>query len=117
MDRRVTPKTRGQVLATDDGRLEALLRSDEAPLRQIYADDYTLVTLARVIHTKSDQIYDLTSGRLRYKKIKVIERGSARLPRLRRLPPDQRPIACAGVRLSETSRAVSDRSRPGVLRA
>jgi hypothetical protein len=42
-------EARRQVLATDDRRREALLRGDASPLRQIYADDYTLVTPAGVI--------------------------------------------------------------------
>jgi uncharacterized protein (TIGR02246 family) len=63
-----------QVLAADDRRTEALRRGDAAPLRQIYADDYTLVTPAGVIHGKSDQIEDLASGRLRYEGIDVTER-------------------------------------------
>ena len=66
-------EARRQVLATDDRRREALLRGDAAPLRQIYADDYTLVTRAGVIRTKSDQINDLTSGRMRYVKVEESE--------------------------------------------
>ena len=66
-------EARREVLATDARRREALLRGDPAPLRQIYADDYTLVTRAGVIHTKSDQINDVTSGKLRYVKIEVSE--------------------------------------------
>jgi ketosteroid isomerase-like protein len=68
-------EARRQVLATDDRRVDALRRADVAPLRQIYADDYTLVTPAGIIQTKSDQINDLTSGQLRYKKIEVTERA------------------------------------------
>ncbi len=68
-------QARRQVLATDDRRSDALRRSDVAPLRKIYADDYTLVTPAGVIQTKSDQIDDLTSGRLQYVKIEVRERA------------------------------------------
>jgi hypothetical protein len=41
-------EARRQVLATDRRR-EALLRGDASPLRQIYADDYTLGTPAGVI--------------------------------------------------------------------
>ena len=37
-------ETKRQVLATDEQRVEALRRNDPAPLRKIYADDYTLVT-------------------------------------------------------------------------
>jgi hypothetical protein len=69
-------KAERQVLAIDDRRREALLRSDPAPLRQIYANDYRLVTPAGVVHTKADQIEDLTSGRLRYKKIEITERSA-----------------------------------------
>ena len=50
-----------EVLATDDRRRDALLRSDPTPLRQIYANDYRLVTPAGVVHTKSEQIEDLPS--------------------------------------------------------
>jgi ketosteroid isomerase-like protein len=60
--------------ATDDRRLEALRRGDAAPLRQIYADDYTLVTPSGVICSKAVQINDLASGRIRYEKIEVTER-------------------------------------------
>src|SRR5207247_1292496 len=63
-----------QVVSTDDRRLDALRRNDGAPLRQIYADDYTLVTPAGVVRTKIDQIDELASGRLRYEKAEVIER-------------------------------------------
>jgi ketosteroid isomerase-like protein len=63
-----------RVLATDDRRTAALRRSDVAVLRQIYADDYTLVTPAGVVTTKVDQITDLASGQLRYEKIEVMER-------------------------------------------
>lgn len=67
-------EVRRQVLATDDRRIEALRRGDVAPLRQIYADDYTLVTPAGVIRSKADQINDLASGQIRYEKIEVTER-------------------------------------------
>ena len=68
-------EARGQVLATDDRRTEALRRGDSAPLRQIYADDYTLVTPATgAIRSKAEQINDLVSGRVRYEKIEVTER-------------------------------------------
>ena len=58
---------RRQVLATDDRRMEALRSGDAEPLRQIYADDYTLVTPAGVIRSKVDQIDELASGKLRQK--------------------------------------------------
>jgi ribonuclease Z len=65
-----------QVLATDDRRTEALRRGDSAPLRQIYADDYTLVTpAAGAIRSKAEQIADLESGRVRYPTIEVLERS------------------------------------------
>ena len=68
-------EARRQVLATDDRRTEALRRGDSAPLLQIYADDYTLVTPATgVIRSKAEQISDLVSGRIRYEKIEVTER-------------------------------------------
>jgi uncharacterized protein (TIGR02246 family) len=62
-----------QVLAIDDRRIEALRSGDVAPLRRIYADDYTLVTPAGVIRSKVDQINELASGQLR-QKIDVVER-------------------------------------------
>src|SRR5262245_25420098 len=65
---------RRDVLATDDRRTDALRRGDVAPLREIYADDYTLITPAGVIQTKSDQVIDLGSGVLRYARIEVTER-------------------------------------------
>src|SRR5687768_12960713 len=64
-----------QVLATDDRRLDALRRGDSAPLHEIYADDYTLVTpTGGVVRNKVEQINDLTSGRVRYGTIEVAER-------------------------------------------
>jgi ketosteroid isomerase-like protein len=65
-----------QVLAIDDRRRDALLRGDPAPLRQIYADDYTLVSAAGDVYSKADQINDLTAGQVRYEKIEVTERAS-----------------------------------------
>ena len=65
--------SRRQVLATDDQRMEALRRGDAAPLRQIYADDYSLVTPAGVIRSKNEQINELASGRLQ-QKIELLER-------------------------------------------
>jgi hypothetical protein len=67
-------KVRRQVLATDDRRTEALRQGNPAPLRQIYADDYTLVTPSGVIRSKDDQINDLVSGRVRYGKIETTAR-------------------------------------------
>jgi ketosteroid isomerase-like protein len=66
--------TRREVLATDDRRTDALRRGDVGPLREIYADDYTLVTPAGVVQTKLDQVTDLSSGVLRYAKIEVTDR-------------------------------------------
>ena len=66
-------ESRREVLATDDRRIEALRRGDVAPLRQIYADDYTLVTPAGVVRSKTDQINELASGRL-LQRIEVAER-------------------------------------------
>lgn len=63
-----------QVIATDDRRIDALRRGDGTPLRQIYADDYTLVTPSGVIRSKVEQIDDLASGRVRYGKVEVTER-------------------------------------------
>jgi len=68
-------EARRQVLATDDRRTEALRRADSAPLRRIYADDYTLVTPATgAVRSKAEQIDDLVSGRVRYERIEVTER-------------------------------------------
>ena len=68
-------EARRQVLAIDDRRTEALRRGDSAPLYEIYADDYTLVTPATgAIRSKVEQINDLVSGRIRYEKIEVTER-------------------------------------------
>ena len=67
-------EARRQVLATDARRIEALRTGDVAPLREIYADDYTLVTAAGVVHTKADQLDELASGQLRYEKFEVTER-------------------------------------------
>ena len=73
--RKSDDETRREVIAVDDRRTEALRRGDSAPLRQIYADDYTLVTPATgVIRSKAEQINDLVSGRVRYEKIEVTER-------------------------------------------
>jgi ribonuclease Z len=69
-------EARRQVLAVDDQRTEALRRGDSAPLHEIYADDYTLVTPATgVIRSKAEQIDDLISGRIRYERIEVTERS------------------------------------------
>jgi ketosteroid isomerase-like protein len=54
--------------------MEALRQGDPAPLRQIYADDYTLVTPSGVVRSKDDQISDLVSGRVRYTKIETTKR-------------------------------------------
>jgi uncharacterized protein (TIGR02246 family) len=62
-----------QVLATDDRRMDALRRGDATPLREIYADDYTLVTPAGVVRSKADQINELSSGQLR-QQIDLLER-------------------------------------------
>ena len=67
-------EARRQVIAMDDRRMQALRRGDPAPLRQIYADDYTLVTPSGVIRSKDDQVNDLVSGRVRYRKIESTER-------------------------------------------
>src|SRR5678816_597547 len=67
-------EARRQVFAMDDRRTDALRRGDPAPLRQIYADDYTLVTPSGVIRSKDDQINDLVSGRVKYGKIETVER-------------------------------------------
>jgi len=65
---------RNQVLATDDRRMDALRRGDPVPLREIYADDYTLVTPAGVVRSKAHQINELASGQLR-QQIDLVERN------------------------------------------
>jgi len=67
-------EARRQVLATDDQRMGALRQGNPVPLRQIYADDYTLVTPSGVLRSKDDQINDLVSGRVKYGKIETAER-------------------------------------------
>lgn len=64
-----------EVWATDERRTDALRRADPAPLREIYADDYTLVTPAGVIRSKREQIGELESGELRYHSIEVLDRS------------------------------------------
>ena len=63
-----------QVVSIDERRADALRRNDGGPLRQIYADDYTLVTPGGVVRSKMDQINELASGRVRYEKLDVKER-------------------------------------------
>jgi ketosteroid isomerase-like protein len=67
-------EARRQVLATDDRRMQALRQRDPAPLRDIYADDYTLVTPSGVVRSKEEQIHDLISGQVRYAGIETINR-------------------------------------------
>lgn len=67
-------RVQDQIIATDDRRIDALRREDPAPLREIYADDYTLVTPAGIIRSKADQIGQLESGNLTYGTIRVTER-------------------------------------------
>jgi len=64
-------EARRSVLTMDDRRMEALRRANAGPLRQIYADDYTLVTPSGVIRSKDDQINDLVSGRVKYGRIET----------------------------------------------
>ena len=63
-----------QIIAVDDRRLNALRQGNPEPLRQIYADDYTLVTPSGEIHSKNDQINDLISGRVHFDKLELLER-------------------------------------------
>ena len=49
-------EARRQVLATDDRRMEALRQGNPVPLRQIYADDYTLVTPSGVMSSARKMI-------------------------------------------------------------
>jgi hypothetical protein len=67
-------QARRQVLGLDDRRMQALRQKDPAPLREIYADDYTLVTPSGVIRSKEEQINDLISGNVQYRKIETINR-------------------------------------------
>lgn len=67
-------KARRLVLATDDRRIEALRGGNVESLRQIYADDYTLVTPTGIIRSKADQINELASGEFRYEKFELKER-------------------------------------------
>ena len=67
-------EARRQVLATDDTRVQALRQADPAPLRDIYADDYTLVTPSGVIRSKEQQIKDLISGQVQYQNIETTNR-------------------------------------------
>lgn len=64
-----------EILTTDDKRLDALRQGNPEPLRQIYADDYQLVTPSGVIRSKSDQINDLISGYVKYVSIELKERN------------------------------------------
>lgn len=64
-----------QVLETDDRRIKALRENDPKPLREIYADDYTLVTPSGVVRSKEEQIQDLESGRVKYQNIETTERS------------------------------------------
>jgi hypothetical protein len=64
-----------EVIATDERRIDALRRGDPNPLREIYADDYTLIApVGATIRSKTDQINELTGGRLKYGRIDVSER-------------------------------------------
>lgn len=67
-------EARHQVLATDDRRMNALRQRDPTPLRQIYADDYTLVTPSGVVRSKEEQINDLVSGQVSYRSIESTQR-------------------------------------------
>ena len=64
---------RRQVLAVDDRRADAIRRGDGAALREIYADDFTLVTPLGTIRTKSDNVGDLRTGQLR-EQPRIVER-------------------------------------------
>ena len=61
------------VIATDARRVDALLHGNTAALRQIYANDYTLVTQTGAVRTKDDQLRELESGQIRYQKVDVQE--------------------------------------------
>lgn len=73
-DNELNTEAERNVLATDDRRTEALRQGNPEPLKEIYADDYTLVTPSGVIRSKDDQINELVSKRLRYENIETIKR-------------------------------------------
>ena len=54
--------------------MNALRQRDPTPLRQIYADDYTLVTPSGVVRSKEEQINDLVSGQVSYRSIESTQR-------------------------------------------
>ena len=62
-----------QVRAIEKSRVAALLNGDVESLRQIYANDYTLVTPTGAVRTKADQLQELQTGQLRYEKIEISE--------------------------------------------
>jgi len=69
-----TAEARRQVLAVDDRRADAIRRGDGAALREIYVDDFTLVTPLGTIRTKRDNVDDLRSGQLR-EQPRILERS------------------------------------------
>lgn len=73
-DQQVKQGPGSAILATDDRPLDALRRGDSAPLQLIYADDYSLVTPSGVVRSKAEQLDDLKSGRVQFRKIETIER-------------------------------------------
>ena len=73
-DEQINIEAKRNVLAIDDRRTDALRQNNPEPLRQIYADDYTLVTPSGVIRSKDDQINELKLGRLRYESIETMTR-------------------------------------------
>ena len=54
--------------------MNAVRQRDPTPLRQIYADDYTLVTPSGVVRSKEEQINDLVSGQVSYRSIESTQR-------------------------------------------
>ena len=71
---RQTSTAERELVAIDDQRMDTLRRGDPLPLETIYADDYTLVTGRGEVRSKSDQIAELKSGRLRYATIDSVDR-------------------------------------------
>jgi ketosteroid isomerase-like protein len=72
---RTLDRAEDEVRATDARRVQALLHNNTAMLRQIYADDYTLVTQTGGIRSKSDQLTELESGAIRYERVDVGEQS------------------------------------------
>jgi ketosteroid isomerase-like protein len=55
-----------EVMATEESRIAALVRSDVAALDRIMADDVTYVHASGKVDTKKSYLYAIRSGELRY---------------------------------------------------